>query len=435
VVVSFKGIRSDVPGPGQQSLRLLSKRLTQLGAESVTVEKGQGEVDIVVERTSPLSIGRMVQSFGTKTTLSGKRLEQAYVLESRAVSGTRGSVRITAGSDFGMHYGLVSLCQLLENNGQGGIVLPLVRVADWPAIGLRLAKTSASSGSLAGLQQYAAWLPLFKMNVLGLQFHGGNSKEPAPFSENVQAICSQACQDGVLETIVYFCPFRGSGYNFTRAEDQQQYTQFLQGMLDQGAHGIEVDYNDWPGKGTRIEDVINLACRAVAERNPPAYVLYCPPNRGASQYRGPASPEMRRILASVPSNVWPLWTGMATLIEKPLTVAQVEEWTRAAGRRPFLWVNRVSPHTERPFARPVGEVPGAFAFRGELLPKELNRLFEGVHFNAGSPGYKTTESKSELLAYLATAADYVWNPQGWEAVESCRRARRFVAIMRPLVGE
>ena len=58
-----------------------------------------------------------------------------------------------------------------------------------------------------------------------------------------------------------------------------------------------------------------------------------------------------------------------------------------------------------------------------------------MHFNAGSPGYKETESKTELLAYLATAADYVWNPRGWEAVESCRRAKRFVEIMQPLVGK
>ena len=89
----------------------------------------------------------------------------------------------------------------------------------------------------------------------------------------------------------------------------------------------------------------------------------------------------------------------------------------------------------RPFARLVDEVPGAFAFRGEFLPKELNRLFEGVHFNAGSPGYTPSESKVELLSYLATAADYVWNPHDWEAVESCRRARRFVEVMLPLAEE
>ena len=54
-----------------------------------------------------------------------------------------------------------------------------------------------------------------------------------------------------------------------------------------------------------------------------------------------------------------------------------------------------------------------------------------VRFDAASP----SKSHSETLAYLATAADYVWNPRGWEAVDSCRRAKRFVEIMLPLVEE
>ena len=82
-------------------------------------------------------------------------------------------------------------------------------------------------------------------------------------------------------------------------------------------------------------------------------------------------------------------------------------------------------------------VPVRRVFRGDLLPKELNRLFEGVHFNAGfsSKHFDLPEDfNAEALAYMATAADYVWNPQGWKADESARRAQRFVAIMRPLVG-
>ena len=309
-------------------------------------------------------------------------------------------------------------------------------IADWPEIGLRLSKTSASTSPLPDLYEQAAWMPLYKLNVMGLQFHGTNSNEAETFRDNVKAVCARARQSGILETIVYFCPFRGKGYDFNTAADQQRYAEFLQWMLDQGANGIEVDYNDWPGRATPIEDVINLACRAVAEKNPQAYILYCPPSRGTSMYRGPASAEMTRILSQVPTNVWPLWTGMATnnaLIEKPLNPADVEAWTRAAGRRPFLWVNRVGPRDRynRPFTRPVSEVPGAFVFRGDFLPKELNRLFEGVHFNA----IPISRSDSEMLAYLATAADYVWNPQAWEAVDSCRRAKRFVEIMLPLVGD
>ena len=39
------------------------------------------------------------------------------------------------------------------------------------------------------------------------------------------------------------------------------------------------------------------------------------------------------------------------------------------------------------------------------------------------------------LAYLATAADCVWNPHGWNDVESWQRTTRFVEIMQPLVSK
>ena len=441
VKVSFKNISPDESPAFKQGFQLLSKRLKRLGAGDPVREAREKQAQIVITKSSVKDFNRSLRSLGAKQTLNGKRLEQAYTLVCRPTSGNRRAVQITASTDLGIYYGLVSLCQLLDRDGPENISVPEVKIADWPEIGLRLAKTSASTLPLPELQEFAAWMPLYKINVVGLQFHGTNSHDLGPFPENVKAVCSQARQDGILETIVYFCPFRGKGYDFNSPADQQKYAQFLQWMLEQGAHGIEVDYNDWPGRATPIEDVINLACRAVAEKNPKAYILYCPPSRGTSMYRGPASPEMTRILSKVPTNVWPLWTGMATknaLIEQPLDPADVEAWTRAAGRRPFLWVNRVVTRDKpqnRPFARLVTEVPGAFAFRGEFLPKELNRLFEGVHFNAGSPGYSPSESKPELLAYLATAADYVWNPQAWEAVKSCRRARRFVEIMMPLVEE
>ena len=433
--VSFRGTSPAESSTCAQGLQLLSKRLTLLGAGGAALETDQRNAQVVGAKLSPQAFSRMLRSQGAPKEITGKRLEQTYTLVCKPADGKQGSVQITACSDLGIYYALVSLCQLLEKSAGGGIALPVVRIADWPEVGLRLSKTSASTTPLPELQDYASWLPLYKLNVMGLQFHGTNSNDDTVFRANVKALCSRARQEGILETIVYFCPFRGKGYDFNSAVDQQRYAGFLQWMLEQGADGVEVDYNDWPGRATPIENVINLACRAVAEKNTQAYVLYCPPSRGTSVYRGPASAEMTRILSLVPTNVWPLWTGMATnnaLIEKPLDPSDVERWTRAAGRRPFLWVNRVGPrdkYNNRPFARPLPELPGAFVFRGDFLPKELNQLFEGVHFNT----IPITSADTQMLAYMATAADYVWNPQAWEAVDSCRRAKRFVEIMLPLV--
>ena len=417
---------------------LLAKRLHRLGSVKLGAVAGPKETQCRIVRSSEQEMTALLRRCGAKCSFSDKRLMQAYVLECIAGNDGVATIGIQACSNQGIFYALLSLCQLLDCGGRGEIVVPAVKIADWPEIGLRLAKTSASANPLPHLRRYADWMTLYKINVMGLQFHGRSSKQPGVFTENVKAICSTSADEGILETIVYFCPFRGKGYDFSSPADRKKYAELLQWMLEQGADGVEVDYNDWPGEGVPIEDVINLACEAVAEKKPEAYLLYCPPNRGASQYRGPASAEMQRVLSKVPPKVWPLWTGTTTLITKPLKVEQVEQWTRDAGRRPFLWVNRVSARVDRAFAQTVEGAPGALVFRGDLLPRELGRLFEGMHFNAGfSSGYNDLpeDFSVEALTYMATAADYVWNPQAWEAAESVRRAQRFVSIMLALGPE
>jgi hypothetical protein len=286
-----------------------------------------------------------------------------------------------------------------------------------------------------------------KMNQIGMQYHGNRSRDPEPpFARCIETLCPRFRSEGVLDSIVYFCPFRGprgdsaggqaGAYEMTREADRLAYAAFLRWIMAQDAHGIEVDYNDWPGsREVPIADVINLACGAVQSEHPDAYILYCPPAVGRESYRGMATEHLGHTLSSVPDKVWPLWTGMQTLITSPLEPEQVQRWTQIAGRRPFLWVNRVSLGVPKHFARQLPD-SGDYVFRGEYLPTDLNRWFEGVHFNAGiSSAYNQLGGKfqPESIAYLATAADYVWNPEQWEAADSARRARRFVAIMAPLL--
>lgn len=224
----------------------------------------------------------------------------------------------------------------------------------------------------------------------------------------------------------------------------QQYLEMLRRFMDAGAYGVQVDYNDW-GNTTHvpIEDVLNLVCRGLAQRHPDAIVLWCPPQRGAARYRGPASDEMARILSEVPETIWPLWVGLDRN-EKILKSETVRAWTDKAGRKPFCWVIGVSATDI--CSRPIEGLPNARVFRGERLPKNLHELFEGVHLNVNVPrpefvsmarGYlpPVSEFSSLGLAYLATAADCVWNPHDWNDLESWQRATRFVEIMQPLVSE
>jgi hypothetical protein len=364
-------------------------------------------------------------------------------LETRAGSEFSATVTLKACDSRGLFYGLVSLCQLLDGSRQDDLRVPIVSILDWPETNRRLAKAKAShTNSVENLRRFADLLPVFKVNLFGLMDYSDNSKRPTPlFLANVKTICREERKKDVLQTIVYFCPFRGERYDFKKPEDRKQYAELLRWFMRQGASGIEVDYNDWGNQtAAPIEDVLTLACEAVEQKHPDAMILFCPPSKDAFKYRGPASDEAARVLARTPSRVWPFWEGASYQDEKILDRETAEAWIKKTGRKPFLWVNRVYP-TGR-FSVPLEGSPGTWVFKAERLPKDLNGLFEGVHLNmslySSEKEYVTQAIPAEFpqaaIEYFATVTDYLWNPQQWEARESHRRAQRFSKIMMPLIG-
>jgi hypothetical protein len=179
--VSLKSVKSTESAALRCGLSLLFKRLELLGASSPAVRETPGEAQLVITKSSAKEFLRTLRSSGAGEDLNGKRLDQAYTLVSRPASPNGSVVQVTGCSDLGIYYALVSLCQLLDKDERGAITVPVVKLADWPEIGLRLSKTSASTLSLPKLREYAAWLPLYKMNVMGLQFHGKNSNQTDAF--------------------------------------------------------------------------------------------------------------------------------------------------------------------------------------------------------------------------------------------------------------
>ena len=104
-------------------------------------------------------------------------------------------------------------------------------------------------------------------------------------------------------------------------------------------------------------------------------------------------------------------------------------------RPPFLWVNRVFFGGQ--FSTPVEKGATQHVFRGDLLPKRLGELTAGVHLNAGTSRQydKLAEVfKPQSIAYLATAADRLWNGRAWQGRQSARRASRFARVMVPLLA-
>lgn len=444
--------------PISEGIKLLKRRQAALGYHVQGVDESSF---IILTRCDRATFSRLLKKHGIGEDIEPNRMRQAYSLTVETAANKAVRVTVQAVDDWGLFYGMVSLSQLMEANEAGDISVPAVQIVDYPEIAHRLAKCSASDSPVF-VNRYAAWLPLFKISQIGLQYHGKNSKDPSPeFTTNIKTLCPRLRREGTLESIVYFCPFRGEGprgadhlkgaYDFSQEADRKAYADYLLWIMGQQANGIEVDYNDWPGsKEVPIANVLNLACETIKKKYPDAYVLYCPPSRGVEAYNTMATPQMHETLSRVPEKVWPLWVGLPTRTmaeparAKPLTAANSEQWATIAGRRPFLWINRIAVNVPWSVSRPVPGSDG-HAFAGDLFPRDLNHLFEGVHLNTGrfsqallegkprEPGDEAERQfdKGELV-YLATVADFLWNPAKWEPKESYRRAVRFVEVMSAL---
>jgi hypothetical protein len=171
VTVAIDGVSRDSAAVNG-GIDLLSMRLEKLGSGCTVVDESPAAVNL--RRISSADLGEQLNETAGETP-DEECLAQAYLLEARD-----GQVTITACSDLGLYYGLVSLVQLVHSNRKKGVVVPTLTIADWPHIARRLAKTSASSNSLEKVTDFSAWLPLMKMNQVGLQYHGNQSKDPEP---------------------------------------------------------------------------------------------------------------------------------------------------------------------------------------------------------------------------------------------------------------
>ena len=438
----------------QEGLRVLRAALVAQGAAEPRIGDPPADAAVVLERCPFQALAVSLKAAGLEDAPDSPRAREAYLLTVEAgPDGAR--VRLRAAGDLGIYYGCLTLGQMLRQDADGAMVVPEIEVADWPEVGHRLVKQNALKDT-AALRQATACFALLRFDLTALHLVSPPAKDPpALFFDNVRQLGADCRERGTPEMVVYFCPFAASKvvlnekqrdwtgvFDFTKPEDRRQYVELVGRIMDLGARGVQVDYNDWPdrGDGAPVEDVLNLAYKAVRDKDPSAYVLFCPSVYGKLLYFGPASAEMRRALANAPKDLWTLWTGPSVRMTPkpgrhnyrgPLAPGDIENWTKQAGRKPFFWLNRVTAQDREKmeFAVPCPGDPTRFVFRGEWLPENLGDLVEGVHFNHSFCGKEPDERD---WVYLATAADWLWNPRAWDAADACRRAQRYVERMRQL---
>jgi len=338
-------------------------------------------------------------------------------------------VELDALNSTGLSYSFSLLEQLLTYS-ESEPLLPKIKIIDWPSIDRRLFKVSGTNNHIDALEYLIEWLPIFKINLFAMQFHGDNSKKPQLFVNNVLNVLHDINDYLPIDIIIYFSPFKGGSngaFDFTNQKDRKTYIGLLKYLLDNGLSGVEIDYNDWPDFKVPQQDVINFVTESISDYV--KYILYCPPSSGNASYKGLPSNDFINISKSISNDIYILWTGEETIIRTYLKVDYVNKWIRMMHRKPFLWVNRVYPGAI--FSDKVQSMPEAYVFKGEYLPKKLDEYFSGIHLNVGLSKNSALLAMPEdvkllNLVYLATAADFLWNSEGWDPEGSFLRSYNFV---------
>ena len=445
-------------------IRIFMARLGMMAdSSSVIAVSDTSSSDIILSIIEPQQFKTLLGSNGFGQMPEGNCLSGAYLLTMKKHEDRNSSLVISGVDGRGLYYGLLTAMQLF-NPLPDRTSLPQVAIADWPHTPNRLAKFSGSVNEPQTLRKYTNWLPFLRFNYNGLQFHReGKAGVFLRYRKAVQNECRRSTATGLIDVITYVSPFLHlSEYDFREqiAPTTEKYLDFLLWALGQGAAGIEIDYNDF-GKGDEIAVFINHIYDAVKSRYPDARVLYCAPNEGPEQYRGLPSPRMQKTLKSIPDDVWVLWTGAIHPFHD-ISPEHAAEWAQLSGRKPFYWINGISyrgvkvkyrgndpkyieipGYVHQPSIVRLEKKPDAVVFNGSLQPRNLNNLFEGTHFNVGFTGgdggrwgwHILPETVPlEGMVYLATAADYIWNPGQWSEEGSWRRAKRYVDMITPIAN-
>ena len=463
----------------ERALAWLGTALTQAGAR---LEAG------AAEGCSPLALTRLdAGQLAARWKETGLRFSVPPLAQSYALRVDGDAIALAAGGSLGASYGLTTLAQLVAGGGDAGATVTRVHVVDGPAVRHRVLKLSGTHADARQVRGFAEWSGPLHTDLLALQYHGHSAREPEPdFLARVDESIALSAELGSFGTLVYFSPFRGApahlrkgkasaprmpfsggdvaegALDLTKRSDMKRYLALVEGWVRAGAAGIEVDYNDFDDATDTSMSQVTIAVRdLVKEIAPDAHVMLCPSASGLLAYHGLANRAMRGLSRDVPKDVWMLWTGSTVWLSDPLPFDAIKTWEATTERKPFLWINRVSPvGKQQLWLRPSGS--DAIVFDADRLPRDLGEGIEGAHLNLKVPRPPSdapvperkrraierrrkramargellieTAFQPELLQYFATATDFLWNPRDWSALGTARRAEAFVAFAERVGG-
>jgi len=342
----------------------------------------------------------------------------------------RGRTRVLcAGSDpMGAYYGVQTLRQLLVRTDQG-VGVREATIRDRPTFRFRSFK--GQCWYYKDDRHLLAWAPRLKWNRFGPCYTNCPQwrDPPKEYQKLIGDLCLAAKESGVINVVQLGNPYmaRNDAIRASAEGDVDQLVDFFRLSLDGGGTELMLCLDDFAylpkqdssrfgnlaAANSHIVSQFHSKVRALSPR---ARILLCPP-----PYWLPTKQEQRQYLIdlgkSIPKDVAIVWTG------KVVTTVRHEEKDILA------------------YQKLIGEDRGLFLWDNTLkVPPGWSNVFKMNAFliackdlaaSAWPSMAKYTNGEAVINTYgpaeiykvpLATAADYLWNPEAYDPEQSFRKA-------------
>lgn len=326
------------------------------------------------------------------------------------------------------YFAVQSLVQLTFER-DGAAYLRKAEITDWPAFSVRSFKIGGQDWDL--IREMGRWCGHYKYNCLNVCYTtvGRDQwEDPSPeYRQLIADLCAYRVPRG-LDVMPFVNPYYLWKEHIVISDDAQidQLADTCAIGLEHGARKVMLCLDDFASEsipytirseadrerfktlGEANARLVNGLHERLKARFPDYQLFFVPPYywipRGSYEEQGKA--DLALIGQSIPEEVHIVWTGPVVRSAR-ITKDHVDTYSALIDRRPFLWDNTLYMHhnpTSYLFDAFITEYPDRFW--------EINDT--GIHYNAGGGEiYKVG---------LMTTADHLWNPKGYRAEWSLRRA-------------
>ena len=368
-------------------------------------------------------------------TVAAPPHEQGYgLLVSKGDHFRAGTIAIIGSDPLGAYYGAQTLIQLMEGAPAEGMLVRHVKITDWPSFAFRAFKSQR--WQYRDNRMFASWAPRFKLNVLASCYTDSIDwrAPPQEYQAMLKDISEIASDGGAIEILQLGNPYlnKDRPISADSREDLAALLEFFELSLAAGSRSIMLCLDDFavmveddraafPTLASANAQIVNQLHAALRAKYPDAKLMVCPPpywlNANQRAEYAWAHDYLREFCAAIPKDVIIVWTGaeVNTICQR---VEDIRAYQSLIGseRQLMLWDNTIK------FPPGWSNVFRVNAFAAECA-NFASSAWPGMHGHVNGRAIINTYAPGEFSKIaLMTAADYLWNPEQYDAADALKRA-------------